>query len=46
VLTKAGREKWLMIYLQNNRGVAAVELAIFLPILILLVCDSSEQKEG
>ena len=31
-----------MIYLQNNRGVAAVELAICLPILILLVCGSIE----
>ena len=42
VLTKAGREEWLMTYLQNNRGVAAVELAICLPILILLVCGSIE----
>ena len=31
-----------MIYLQNNRGVAAVEFAICLPILILLVCGSIE----
>jgi len=31
-----------MIFLQNNRGVAAVELAICLPILILLVCGSIE----
>lgn len=31
-----------MIYLQNNKGVAAVELAICLPILILLVCGSIE----
>jgi Flp pilus assembly protein TadG len=31
-----------MIYLQNNRGVAAVELAICLPILILLVFGSIE----
>ena len=31
-----------MIYLQNNRGVAAVELAIFLPILTLLVFGSIE----
>jgi Flp pilus assembly protein TadG len=31
-----------MIYLQNNRGVAAVELAICLPILMLLVCGSIE----
>ena len=31
-----------MIYLQNNRGAAAVELAICLPILILLVCGSIE----
>ena len=31
-----------MIYLQNNRGVAAVELAICLPVLILLVCGSIE----
>jgi len=31
-----------MIYLQNNRGVAAVELAFCLPILILLVCGSIE----
>jgi Flp pilus assembly protein TadG len=31
-----------MIYLQNNKGVAAVEFAICLPILILLVCGSIE----
>jgi len=31
-----------MIYLQNNRGVAAVELAFCLPILVLLVCGSIE----
>ena len=31
-----------MIYLQNNKGVAAVELAICLPILILLVCGLIE----
>ena len=31
-----------MIYLQNNRGVAAVEFAICLPILVLLVCGSIE----
>ena len=31
-----------MTYLQNNRGVAAVEFAICLPILILLVCGSIE----
>ncbi len=31
-----------MIYLQNKRGVAAVELAICLPILLLLVCGSIE----
>jgi len=31
-----------MIFLQNHRGVAAVELAICLPILILLVCGSIE----
>ncbi|MDL1962789.1 MAG: pilus assembly protein [Deltaproteobacteria bacterium] len=31
-----------MIYLQNNKGVAAVELALCLPILILLVCGSIE----
>ena len=31
-----------MIYLQNNRGVAAVELAICLPILTLLVFGSIE----
>ena len=31
-----------MIYLQNNRGVAAVELALCLPILALLVCGSIE----
>ncbi len=31
-----------MIYLQNNRGVAAVELAICLPILIVLVFGSIE----
>ena len=31
-----------MIYLQNNRGVAAVELAFCLPILMLLVCGSIE----
>jgi len=31
-----------MIYLRNNRGVAAVELAICLPVLILLVCGSIE----
>jgi len=42
VLKKAGRQESLMIYLQNNRGVAAVELAICLPILILLVCGSIE----
>jgi Flp pilus assembly protein TadG len=42
VLTKAGRQEWLMIYLQNNRGVAAVELAICLPILTLLVFGSIE----
>jgi Flp pilus assembly protein TadG len=42
VLKKAGRQESLMIYLQNNRGVAAVEFAICLPILILLVCGSIE----
>ena len=42
LLNKAGRQESLMIYLQNNRGVAAVELAICLPILILLVCGSIE----
>ena len=42
MLKKAGRQESLMIYLQNNRGVAAVELAICLPILILLVCGSIE----
>lgn len=31
-----------MIYLQNNRGVAAVELAFCLPILIVLVFGSIE----
>jgi len=31
-----------MIYLQNNRGVAAVELAICLPILMLLIFGSIE----
>lgn len=31
-----------MIYLQNNRGVAAVELALCLPILIVLVFGSIE----
>ena len=31
-----------MIYLQNNRGIAAVEFAICLPILILLVLGSIE----
>ena len=42
MLKKAGTQESLMIYLQNNRGVAAVELAICLPILILLVCGSIE----
>jgi len=42
IIKKAGREESLMIFLQNNRGVAAVELAICLPILILLVCGSIE----
>jgi len=42
LLNKAGRQESLMIYLQNNRGVAAVEFAICLPILILLVCGSIE----
>jgi hypothetical protein len=42
VLTKAGRQESLMIYLQNNRGVAALEFAICLPLLILLVCGSIE----
>ncbi len=42
MLKKAGRQESLMIYLQNNRGVAAVELAFCLPILILLVCGSIE----
>ena len=31
-----------MIYLRNNRGVAAVEFALCLPVLILLVCGSIE----
>ena len=31
-----------MIYLRNKRGVAAVELAICFPILLLLVCGSIE----
>lgn len=42
MLKKAGRQESLMIYLQNNRGVAAVELAFCLPILVLLVCGSIE----
>ena len=42
MLKKAGRQESLMIYLQNNRGVAAVEFALCLPILILLVCGSIE----
>ena len=42
MLKKAGRQESLMIYLQNNRGVAAVELAICLPILIVLVLGSIE----
>jgi len=42
VLKKAGRQESLMIYLQNNRGVAAVELAFCLPILIVLVFGSIE----
>lgn len=42
MLKKAGTQESLMIYLQNNRGVAAVEFAICLPILILLVCGSIE----
>ena len=39
---KADRQESLMIFLQNNRGVAAVELAICLPILTLLVFGSIE----
>lgn len=42
VLKKAGGQESLMIYLQNNRGVAAVELALCLPILIVLVLGSIE----
>ena len=42
MIKKAGRQESLMIYLQNNRGVAAVELAFCLPILMLLVCGSIE----
>ena len=42
VLKKAGGQESLMIYLQNNRGVAAVELAFCLPILIVLVFGSIE----
>lgn len=42
LLNKAGIQESLMIYLQNNRGVAAVEFAICLPILIVLVCGSIE----
>jgi Flp pilus assembly protein TadG len=42
VLKKAGIQESLMIYLQNNRGVAAVELALCLPILIVLVFGSIE----
>ena len=37
MLKKAGRQESLMIYLQNKRGVAAVEFVFCLPILLLLV---------